>query len=64
MVTWQTLVSIAFDIAQEKGAEFQNIEDGGGFLSDLSSVWEQDKDRLKQMTEQQARDYLQDLVEA
>lgn len=63
MVSWQTLVSIAFDIAETKGAEFENIDDGGGFLTDLSVVWNADKQRLKQMTEEQARNYLMDKVE-
>ena len=64
MVSWQTLVSIAFDIAEQKGAQFDGIEEGGAFLNDLSAVWQTDKAQIKQMTEQQARDYLQDLVEA
>lgn len=63
MVSWQTLVSIAFDIADMKGAQFENIDDGGGFLEDLAEVWRQDKSRLKQMTEEQARNYLMDKVE-
>jgi len=64
MVSWQTLVSIAFDIAEQKGAQFDGIEEGGKFLNDLSAVWQTDKAQIKQMTEQQARNYLQDLVEA
>jgi len=64
MVTWQTFVSLAFSEAKAKGAQFEGIDDGGDFLTQLSSVWDGDKERLKQMTERQARNYLQDRVEA
>lgn len=64
MVSWQTFVSIAFDTAEQKGAQFENIDEGGKFMSDLAMVWQQDKEQYKQMTEQQARDLLDDLVEA
>jgi hypothetical protein len=62
MVTWQTMVAIAFEIAKGKGAQFDGIDEGGDFLTQLSGVWEQDKDRLKQMTERQVRNYLQDRI--
>jgi hypothetical protein len=64
MVSWQTFVSIAFETAEQKGAEFENIADGGAFLSDLSMVWQADKEKYKQMTESQVRNVLDDLVEA
>lgn len=64
MVSWQTMVSIAFDIADSKGAEFENISDGGQFMSDLAQVWSQNKDEVKQMTESQARNYLKEMIEA
>lgn len=62
MVSWQTLVRLAFDVAADKGATFDGIDSGGDFLTDLSKVWQADKDRLKQMTEKQVRNYLQDRV--
>lgn len=58
------MVSIAFDVAESKGAQFQNISDGGQFMSELAEVWSADKDRIKQMTESQARSYLMDVIEA
>ena len=64
MVTWQTLVRIAFDVSKGKGATFEGIEEGGDFLTQLSEVWESDKAELKQMTERQAENYLDDIVEA
>jgi len=64
MVSWQRFTAIAFDVAKGKGAQYSGIEEGGDFISQLSEVWQADKDRLKQMTEQQARSYLQDRVEA
>jgi len=64
MVSWQTMVSIAFDIAERKGAQFDGITDGGQFMSDLSQVWTENKDEIKQMTESQARSYLMKVIEA
>jgi hypothetical protein len=64
MVSWQAFVRIGFDVARTKGATFDGIDEGGDFLTDLSRVWDQDKDRLRQMTERQARNYLQERVTA
>lgn len=64
MVSWQTMVSIAFDIAEQKGATFNGISDGGQFMTELAEVWSSDKDKIKQMTESQMRSYLLDKVEA
>lgn len=63
MVTWQKLVELAFDEVERKGATFEGIDEGGDFLTDLSVLWDGNKHRLKQMTEQQARNYLRDRVE-
>jgi len=62
MVTWQTFVSLAFETAKGKGAQFEGIDEGGDFLTQLSRVWDEDKDRLRQMTERQAENYLSDIV--
>jgi len=64
MVSWQTMVSIAFDIADGKGATFDGISDGGQFMSELAELWSQNKQEVKQMTESQARSYLRDRIEA
>lgn len=64
MVSYNTFVELAFDEAKRKGAQFQNIDDGGDFLSDVAAVWQGDKERLKQLTEQQARNYIKERVEA
>lgn len=63
MVSWQTFVEIAFDVADEKDAQFAGITEGGAFMSDLGDVWSQEKQRYIQMTEQQVRNELDDLVE-
>ena len=63
MVSWQTFVEIAFDVADDKGAQFAGITEGGAFMSELGDLWSQEKDRYIQMTEQQVRNELQDLVE-
>lgn len=64
MVSWQTMVGLAFDIAERKGAQFENISDGGQFMSELSELWAQDKEQIIQMTESQAESYLIERVEA
>jgi len=63
MVNWQTFVEIAFDVADEKGAQFAGITDGGAFMSDLGDLWSQNKNQYIQMTEAQVRRELRDLVE-
>lgn len=63
MVSWQTFVEIAFDVADDKGAQFAGITEGGAFMSDLGDVWSSEKDRYIQMTESQARSELEELVE-
>jgi len=64
MVSWQTTVSIAFEIANDKGAQFDGIQDGAEFMTQLSEYWGQNEARLKQLTESQARSDLRDVIEA
>ena len=64
MVSYQTFTKLAFDVAKAKGASFTGIDEGGDFISDVAAVWQDDKERLKQMTERQARNYLKERVEA
>jgi len=64
MVSWQRFVSIGFDVAKGKGAQFEGIDQGGDFVEDLAMVWQDDKERYKQMTERQVRNALEGMVEA
>lgn len=64
MVSWQTLVKIAFEIAKQKGAEFEGIEQGGQFMSDLADIWSENKQKYKSYNKQQARNELQEMIEA
>jgi hypothetical protein len=64
MVSYQTFTSIAFDVADEKGAQFAGIEEGGQFIQQVAAVWNQRTDEFRQMTEQQARAELNQLVTA
>jgi len=64
MVSYQRFVALAFDVARTKGAEFEGIDSGGDFLSDVARLWNSDKERWKQMTERQARNALDDRVSA
>lgn len=64
MVSYQTFVEIAFDEAKRKGATFNGIDEGGDFLTDVAEVWSRNKETFKQLTEQQARSRIQDMVSA
>ena len=65
MVSYQKFTSIAIDVAQSKGAQFNGIADGGTFVGNVVSVlWNQHKDELKGMTIQQARQFAQQHIEA
>lgn len=64
MVSWQKFVELAFDEARRKGATFDGIDEGGDFMSDVAEVWQSDKERYKQMTEQQARNAIRSMVSA
>jgi hypothetical protein len=64
MVSWQTFVRLGFDVAQAKGGKFRGIDEGGDFIEGLSVLWNQNKEQLKQRTERQARNYLEERVEA
>lgn len=64
MVSYQTYTAIAFEVAERKGAQFDGIQDGGQFISELSDYWQANKAELKQMTERQARQRLNSVVTA
>jgi len=64
MVSWQTFVRLAFDVAKAKGGTFDGIEEGGDFIEAVSVLWNENKESIKQMTERQARNYLQQRVQA
>lgn len=64
MVSWQTFVTIAFDEAESKGATFDGINEGGDFMEDVAAVWQDDKERYKQMTERQTRNAISSMVSA
>lgn len=64
MVSYQAFTRLAFQVAKSKGARFSGIEEGGQFTSQIAGLWREDKGRLKQMTEAQARSYLDERVSA
>lgn len=64
MVTYQTFTSIAFDVADEKGAQFAGIAEGGQFIQQVAALWNQRTDEFRQMTKEQARAELNRLVNA
>jgi len=64
MVSWQTVVELGFDIAEQKGAQFTGISDGGEFMADLAEAWSQNKDEWRGYTRSQARSQLEEMIEA
>lgn len=64
MVSYQKFVELAFDEAKAKGASFDGIDEGGDFMTDVAAVWSRNKSELKQLTQQQARKRLQEMVSA
>jgi hypothetical protein len=63
MVSYQTYTAIAFDIAKDKGAQFDGIEDGGDFISDIAEYWSAETQALTQMTEAQVRADIRPLIQ-
>jgi hypothetical protein len=57
MVRYSTWTSIAFDVAKTKGVQFEGNPPTASaqILSVAAEVWSEDKERYKNMTEEQAR---------
>jgi len=64
MVTYQTLTKLAYEVADQKGASFDGIEDGASFTRQVAALWNRNKDEWKQMTKEQARSRLNEVVTA
>lgn len=64
MVSYQTFVKLAFDEAKAKGAQFEGIDEGGDFITDVAALWQAEKETYKQLTERQARKRLKERVTA
>lgn len=64
MVSYQTFVELAFDVAENRNMRFDGIEDGGQFMSQLGAHWRENKQEIKQMTRAQARSHLEGVVTA
>lgn len=63
MVSYQTLTKLAFEIAEEKGSRPGSLREGGAFVADVAEYWNANKDRLKGLTEEQAREDLRRVVQ-
>lgn len=62
MVSYQTMVSMAFEIVDEEGGSFENIDETGEFLSQLGSLWTENKSRIKQWSESRTRRFLEERI--
>lgn len=69
MVSYQTMTKLAFEVAREKGAQFEGGGSSGppanaqAIIRLVSELWQEDKQRLKSMTEAQARSRLGEEIE-
>lgn len=63
MVSYQTMIRLGFDVAESK-TTVDGIDEGADLMSGLSTLWNEDKERIKQLTEEQARNYLSDRITA
>lgn len=63
MVSYQTMIKIGFDVAQNKG-EIDGLSDGGDLMSGLAQLWNDDKEKIAGMTQKQVRSYLQERITA
>lgn len=63
MVSYQAFVSIVFETAREKGAQFDGIEDGQPVMTLVSELWNENKQKLQRMTQAEAKRYAQEEVE-
>jgi len=65
MVSYQTLTAIAFEVAREKGAEFEGErpENARAVIEIVSTEWNDEKDEYRQMTESQAKTRLRGVIE-
>jgi len=57
------MVAIAYEVAADKGVQFDGITDGGDFISQLSVVWQDNKAELKQATRQQTYQTLERIIQ-
>ena len=64
MVSYQTFVKIAFDVAKGKDVQFDGIQDTGDFISQVGELWSSDKEKFKQMTEKQIENKMREVVQA
>lgn len=64
MVSYQVLTQLAFEVAESKGAEYEGArpENAREVISIVSAEWNDNKEMYLQMTEEQAREQLEDLI--
>lgn len=55
MVSYQAWVSIVFETLQGRGVEVSDIDDGASMMRFAGDTWQNYGNRLKRMTESQAR---------
>lgn len=63
MVSYQTLVGIAYDVVDAKGAQFDGISDGQTVIEIVAEEWSQNKEEYRGLTEKQARSRLNRVLE-
>lgn len=57
-MSWQTFTALAYQVAEERGNGAESLDDGQRIVSIASDLWQEDKQRLGQMSRAEALDYL------
>lgn len=55
MVSYQAWVSIVFETLQDQGVQVSDIDDGAAMMEFAGQAWNDHADRLKRMSQSQAR---------
>lgn len=65
MPRYSRWTSIAFDVAKDKGVQFSGSPpvEAASVISVAAEVWRENPDRYRAMTEQQARDVLEQEIQ-
>lgn len=62
MVSYQTWVALTFRVARRKGVQYEGIADGADTIEVAAAIWSQNTETIKQWTERQALDWLEEHV--
>lgn len=63
MVSYTTYIAVAYRVAQDvKRIDFEGIDQSQDFMTQLGQFWNDNKEQLKQLTEEQTARELQKVI--